>query len=42
LFEPLGNHDGEGGVLLFADGYVEFVPVSTYEELIGFPREPPE
>jgi len=34
MFEPLANHGGDGGAVLFADGHVEFVNAANWEVLI--------
>lgn len=33
-YEPLSNHGGEGGNILFGDGHVDFMRVAEYEEAI--------
>ncbi|MCP4245426.1 MAG: hypothetical protein GY778_00100 [bacterium] len=33
-YEPLSNHGGEGGNILFADGHVEFVRAQACKALI--------
>lgn len=33
-YEPLSNHNGEGGSVLFLDGHVEFVRPPRYQEVI--------
>ncbi len=35
LYEPLQNHRGEGGNVLFCDGHVEFVPQADWEQVLG-------
>ena len=34
LYEPLQNHGGEGGNVLFCDGHVEFVPQADWEQVL--------
>ena len=34
LYEPLQNHRGEGGNVLFCDGHVEFVPEADWEQVL--------
>lgn len=34
LYEPLENHNGEGGNVTFADGHTEFIKSPNYEALI--------
>ncbi len=33
-YEPLQNHSGEGGNVLFCDGHVEFVPQADWEQVL--------
>jgi prepilin-type processing-associated H-X9-DG protein len=33
-YEPLQNHRGEGGNVLFCDGHVEFVPQADWEQVL--------
>ena len=35
LYEPLQNHRGEGGNVLFCDGHVEFVSQADWEQVLG-------
>ncbi|MCH8054331.1 MAG: DUF4190 domain-containing protein [Planctomycetes bacterium] len=35
MYEPLQNHGGEGGNVLFCDGHVEFVPQTEWEQVLG-------
>ena len=34
LYEPLNNHRGQGGNVLFCDGHVEFVPDADWEQVL--------
>ena len=35
MYEPLSNHNGEGGNMLFADGHAEFVRAVRYDEMLN-------
>jgi prepilin-type processing-associated H-X9-DG protein len=35
LYEPIENHNGEGGNILYVDGHVSFVKSPAYEKAIG-------
>ncbi len=35
LYEPLQNHGGEGGNVLFCDGHVEFVAQADWEQILS-------
>jgi len=34
IYEPIENHGGEGGSVLFIDGHVEFVPQSRWSQVV--------
>ena len=41
MIEPLSNHDGDGGNVLFFDGHVEFISAQGIQVLIGPPTLTP-
>ncbi len=38
-YEPLSNHDGDGGALLFSDGHAEFLMKGSYEARMADDRQ---